>query len=138
MNRPPEDQSLMELLAALTSSIPNLMRDEFDLLKVQLQYVLVRLQAASSLVVVATALAFGAVTLLIAAAVGGAALLLMSLGLEGSAAVTLASLAIALLAALLAAALVLAARSEISRARSALGRSIEAVVGADEKQETTN
>lgn len=129
MSRPLEDQSLAELLGSLSGSIPNLVRDELELLRTQLRFVLTRLQAASILLVVAIALVMATVTLLVAAAVSGLTMYLIRAGFEPAAAVALAALVVAVGAGIIATVLVASANGEFRRAEAAVGQGMDAVVG---------
>jgi hypothetical protein len=117
----------MELLGGLSSSIPNLVRDELELLRAQLGFVLARLQAASLLLVVAISLVMATVMLLVAAAVSGLTMYIIHLGLEPAAAVAVATLVIAVTAGIVAAALVIGANGEFRRAEAAIEQSMDAV-----------
>lgn len=137
MSRPVEDQSLAELLSSLAASIPNLVRDEIELLRRQLRYAVSRLQAASALLVVATALMMATVILLVAAAVSGLTLYFVSIGLQPAAAVALAALAVAALSGVLAGVLILGASGEFRRAQAAVGQGVEAVAGTRSEEDAT-
>ena len=130
MSRPVQDQSLVELLGELAGSIPNLVRDELELLRRQLNLAVSRLQAASGLLVVASALVMATVMLLVVALVSALAMYLISLGFEPAGAVALSASAVALLSGATAAVLMIGASGELRRARSALGQSVEAVAGS--------
>jgi ABC-type bacteriocin/lantibiotic exporter with double-glycine peptidase domain len=129
-NRSVHDQSLAELLGDLAGSIPNLVRDELELLRRQLGFAISRLQAASALLVVATALTMATVILMMVAAVGGLTIYIISVGLEPAAAVSLAALAVAVLSGATAAILIIGARGEFRRAQTVIGQSVEAVTGS--------
>jgi hypothetical protein len=129
-NRSVHDQSLAELLGDLAASIPNLVRDELELLRRQLGFAISRLQAASALLVVATALTMATVILMMVAAVGGLTIYIISVGLEPAAAVSLAALAVAVLSGATAAILIIGARGEFRRAQTVIGQSVEAVTGS--------
>jgi hypothetical protein len=136
MTRPIEEQSLTELFGSLASSIPNLVRDELELLKAQLVFALARLQTASALLVIATALVMAIVTLLVVAAVSGLTVLFVSIGLEPAAAVACAALAVATIACAITVALIIGARQQLVRAQTAMSRGLDAVSGriAEEEQ----
>ena len=134
MPPPVEDQSLVDLLGSLTSSVPHLVRDELELLRRQLAFALARLQAASALLVITVALAVAVVLLLGAATVSALTILFVSLGLAPSVAVALASLSAAVAAAVIATRLLLGARAELRRAQAAIGQSIDAVTGKAEEK----
>jgi len=134
MPPPGQDQSLVDLLGSLSSSIPHLVRDELELLRRQLAYALARLQAASALLVITVALAVAVVLLLGAAAVSALTILFISLGLAPTVAVALASLSAALAASVVAILLLLGVRAELRRAQAAIGQSIDAVTGKAEER----
>ena len=129
MTRPVEEQSLAELIAGLASSIPRLLRDEVELLRSKLAFALRRMQAASGLLVVATALTMAAVLLMVAAAVSGLSLYLISLRIAPAAAVAIASLVAALISGALAATFVFTAGKELRRASAAVEQGIDAISG---------
>jgi hypothetical protein len=136
MTLPVDDQSLAELIGSLATSIPNLVRDELELLRTQLAFALRRLRSASAFLVVATALAMGTVLLLVAAAVSGLSMYLTSFGIAAPAAVAIASLIVAILAGLMAAAFILAAGQEMRRAGAAVEQGIDAIGGASTKEKS--
>jgi hypothetical protein len=136
MTRPVEEQSLAELFGSLASSIPNLVRDELELLKAQLVFALARLQTASALLVIATAFVMTTVTLVVVAGVSGLTVLFVSIGLEPAAAVAIAALAVATMAGAITVVLVIGARQQLVRAQAAMSRGLDAVSGriAEEEQ----
>jgi hypothetical protein len=134
MSRAIEDQSLAELLGNLSSSIPDLVRDELELVRAQLRFVLSRLQMASVLLVAAMALVMATAILLVTAAVSGLTIYFIHVGFDAAAAVALAALVVATGAGLIAAMLVVRANGEFHRARAAIDQSKGALAGERSKE----
>lgn len=129
MAKPLEDQSLAELITSLASTIPTLIRNELTLLQSQLAFVLARVRTATSLLVVALALAISTVMLLVTAAVSGLALLFLSRGLDPAAAVAVAATCIAIASGVLAGALLIGVRRQFLAAQRTVEQSYDAVSG---------